>query len=307
MRAGLLVLVAALSGCDFKLDILGDDQPSECQWGETGYCLPDPPSIQIADTYSDPTGATGFTIARGGLVALDVWNGDADSQDEMEAEVEGGELVAQEDRHMVVRASAATTTVSITIGGYQDSILLLSLPVDDLAVVPLEEQFQLAAAPVDFAIAGAASIAAVVQLRSGDTRLLDDSVTATGPAIADQPRWDLVDIDGAAQPTEFNLHAESVTVDVAIDAAGPLDSIEVVSGPTLSDATAPIQLDAEGHATVCFTGTAGGTAVAGLTWSIDGAAGASDGCAFLNQFSSTLTVSAGGLTRSVELELIAPP
>jgi hypothetical protein len=307
MRAALLVvLLAALSGCDFKLDILGDEPQGGCQWDDTGYCLPNPPSISIADSYSDLTGATSFTIARGGLVALDVWNGDADSQAEMEVEVEGGELVTQDDRHMIVRASAETATVHITIGGYQDSLLLSSMLVDDLAVVPLEEQFQLSAEPVDFAIAGDAPIAAVVQLRAGDTRVLDDSLTATGPAVVDQPRWDLVDIDAAAEPIAFTLHAETLGVDVAIDRAGPLDSIEIVAGPALADPTGPIQLDADGHATVCFTGIAGGTSVAGLTWTIDGSAGASDGCAFLNLFSATLTVSAGGLTRSFDLELVAP-
>ena len=301
----LLALLVALCGCDFKLDILGDDQPAGCQWGETGYCLPNPPTISIADGYADEVDSTAFTFARGGLVALDVYDGDADRDDDMEVEVEGGELVSQDDRHMLVRPTAETATVHIAIGGYEDEILLHSLPVDDLALVPLEGQFQLAGAPVDFAIADGAEVAAAVHLVGGDTRLIDSSMTATGLAVVDQPSWDLVDIDGSVQPTAFALRADSVAVDVAIDRAGPLDAIEIVAGPELSDPTGPIQLDSELHALVCFTGVAGGTEVAGLTWTIDGGA-ASDGCALLNQFASTLTVSAGGLTRTFDLELVTP-
>ncbi len=301
----LLALLLALSACDFKLDILGDDQPAGCQWGETGYCLPNPPSISIADGYADSVNGTSFTFARGGQLALDVSNGDADPDDDMEVEVDGGDVVSQDDRHMVVRPTAESTTVHIAIGGYDDSILLHSLPVEDLALLPLERQFQLADAPVDFAIADGAAVAVAVHLVAGDTRLIDRSLVASGSAVADQPSWDLIDIDGSVQPSAFSLRADSVAVDVAVDRAVSLDSIEIVSGPTLSDPTGPIQLDSERHAAVCFTGVAGGTAVAGLDWTIDGDS-ASDGCAFLNEFSSTLTVSAGGLTRSFDLELVAP-
>ncbi|HEY8144713.1 MAG TPA: hypothetical protein VIG06_18675 [Kofleriaceae bacterium] len=306
MRGPVVSLTLLLAGCSFELDLLGDSEPDRCPGTDLDYCVPPGVSIRVAEGFSDLDPGTDPLVALGGVVPL--WVDSGGSQEEVEREVTGGEVVSEDGPALNVRALADPLMVRATVGGQDDEILLDARAVDAVQVAPMEQQFLLAGAegPVEFAMVADSVVPVVLQLVGGGERLMDVSMVATGALAARQSRWDVVEVDGAADPIALSIAADSAAVEVEIDRALPvLESIEVVSGPDLWDPAQPIVLSSAGDAAICFTGVAAGRQIAGLTWDFDGAGlFQNDGCAWVNQFTSTLTVSAGGITRSFELDLV---
>lgn len=306
MRGSIALALLALGGCDFKLDILGDSESDPCRESVPGYCQPEGISIRVNESYTDLEPGSEQVAARGGTVPL--WVSGGDAGEGLEHEVEGAEVVSEEARGLVVRPLEETVTIVAAIGELDDELVLAAHPVDAVYAAAQEQQFRLAEAsgPVEFAVArGSGVVPVVLQLVGGERRLIDTSLAARGDAIASQPRWDFVEVDASADPIAIAVAGDSVSAQIEIAAVDPvLDSIEVVSGPGLSDPDAPIALSPAGEAAICFTGVADGRQIAGLDWVIEGAGvSQNDGCAYVDRFTSTLEVSAGGLSRSFELDI----
>lgn len=305
MRGLLFLATLALAGCDFEIDILGDSEDDSCTESIPGYCLPEGISIRVSESYTDLDPAAEEVAALGGTVPVQVSGGDAGEG--LEHDVAGAEVVSEEARGLLLRPLEESVTVFAAIGDLDDELVFAAHPVDAVYIAPQEQQFRLAevSGPVEFALARGSVVPVVIQLVGGDQRLIDTSLVARGDAVASQSRWDFVEVDAAADPISIAIAGDSVDARVDIAAADSLlDSIEVVSGPTLSDPDAPIALSPAGEAAICFTGVADGRQIAGLDWVIDGAGVMqNDGCAFVDQFTSTLEVSAGGLSRSFQLDI----
>lgn len=305
MRGLLFLATLALAGCDFEIDILGDSEDDSCTESIPGYCLPEGISIRVSESYTDLDPAAEEVAALGGTVPVQVSGGDAGEG--LEHDVAGAEVVSEEARGLLLRPLEESVTVFAAIGDLDDELVFAAHPVDAVYIAPQEQQFRLAevSGPVEFAVARGSVVPVVIQLVGGDQRLIDTSLVARGDAVASQSRWDFVEVDAAADPIAIAIAGDSVDARVDIAAADSLlDSIEVVSGPTLSDPDAPIALSPAGEAAICFTGVADGRQIAGLDWVIDGAGVMqNDGCAFVDQFTSTLEVSAGGLSRSFQLDI----
>ena len=306
MRGPLFLAVLVLGGCDFELDLF-DSEPDPCPGTDLDYCLPPSISVYISDSYTDLEAGSEKAAALGGTVP--VWVSGGDGGDQLEHDVTGAEVVSEEARALLVRPLEETVTVFAAVGELDDELVFTAHPVDAVYVAPQEQQFRLAEAsgPVEFALARGSLVAVpvVIQLVGGERRLIDTSLAARGAAVASQSRWDFVEVDASADPIAIALAGDSVSAQVEIAAADSvLDSIEVVSGPSLSDPDAPIALSPAGEAAICFTGVADGRQIAGLEWVIEGAGvSQNDGCAYVDQFTSTLEVSAGGLSRSFELDI----
>jgi hypothetical protein len=305
MRGPVVSLTLLLAGCSFELDLLGDSEPDRCPGTDLDYCVPPGVSVRVAEELSDVDPGSDPLVALGGVVPL--WVDSGGSQEEVERAVTGGEVVSEDGPALNVRAIADPLIVRAAVGGQEDEIVLGARPVDAIQLAPMEQQFLLAEAegPIEFAVVRDSVVPVVLQMVGGGERLMDISMVATGALAARPSRWDLVEVDGAADPIALSIAADSAAVEVEIDGVDPvLDSIEVVSGPELWDPAEPIALSSSGDAAICFTGMTAGRQIAGLAWDFDGAGlFQNDGCVWVNQFTSTLTVSAGGLSRSFELDL----
>lgn len=305
MRGLLFLAALALAGCDFEIDILGDSEDEPCTESVPGYCLPEGISIRVNEAYTDLEPGAEQVAALGGTVPL--WVSGGDAGEGLEHEVAGAEVVSEEARGLVVRPLEESVTVLAAVGDLDDELVFAAHPVDAVHVAPQEQQFRLAepSGPVEFAVARGSVVPVVIQLVGSDQRLIDTSLVARGDAVASQSRWDFVELDASADPIAIAVAGDSFDAQVEIAAADSLlDAIEVVSGPTLSDPDAPIALSPAGEAAICFTGVADGRQIAGLDWVIEGAGVMqNDGCAFVDQFTSTLEVSAGGLSRSFQLDI----
>ena len=308
-RSLLVATVFTLFACELDDPVGGEGQACDPQ---VDYC--GDISIEVVDDYSEYGAPLRQVLALGGLVELVVEENEP-AEGEMSIEVSGADLVSQTDRGLVLRSVGLPgppgdlVRVDAEIDGMRDYLVLAARPVDRVEMRPMEKQFLLADAPVEFGLARGAMVATLIQLFGGDERLIDGSLeVTTGPGVFEQLRWDQVMLQGDAEPAAFSIAADTIAVDIEIAVVEPdIDAIEVMSGPGLADPEQPIQLSAEGDATVCFHGVAGGLPLAGIAWSIEGDhLTADDGCAFLDRYATTLTVSAGGITRSFDLE-IAPP
>lgn len=305
-RSLLLAAIVTLHACD---PVDGEGQACDPQ---VDYC--GDISIVVVDDYGEYGAPLQHVLALGGLLELRV--DEVEPLDgEMTVELSGADLVSQTDRGLVLRAvglpgpPGELVRVDAEIDGNRDYLVLAARPVDRVEMRPMEKQFLLADGPVEFGLARGAMVVTLIQLFGGEDRLIDGSLeVTTGPGVFEQLRWDLVMLQGGAEPAAFSIAADTTAVDVEIAVVEPdIDTIEVMSGPGLADPEQPIQLSAEGDATVCFQGVADGLPLAGLAWSIEGDhLTADDGCAFLDPEASTLTVSANGLSRTFELEIEDP-
>lgn len=300
-RRLLLAAILALSGCEYP-NFDGEGQACDPR---VSYC-PGGISIHVVDDYAE-YGAPEHVLALGGTVELSVEEVEP-HPGELSIELDGADPVSQSDRGLVVRAAGPSVRIDAAVDIYRDYLVLEARAVDRVELRPMEKQFLIAADPVEFALARGAMVPTLIQLFGGDDRLIDGSLEATGPGVFQQDRWDLVTLQADSEPAAFAIAADTTAVDVEIAVAGPeIDAIEAMSGPGLADPAQPIQISPEGDATVCFQGVAGGLPLAGLAWSIAGEhLTADDGCAFLDEYATTLTVSVGGLTRTFELDIVLP-
>ena len=276
-RSLLLVgLSACLAGCEYKLDVLGD-------WGGDGgacprpmignQCPPPPFSFEVATRFSDElpdplypeeTVPPPWAVAQGGIVELLVVRQGIDGS--LSVDVAGGaEVDSQRDDVVSVRVDDEVATVRAEIGERDTEIDLESRPIDRVRLKSLGGPFRLVD-PASFAMAegGEADFVVVLEDAGRERRLVDASTAASGDAVLDQPSWDRVRIAaGEGRPVEVALAAESGARTVEIPTLPPIiDTIEVATGPGLSDPSQPIVLDDHGDATVCFFGLAGGVPLA---------------------------------------------
>lgn len=320
-RSLLLVgLSACLAGCEYKLDLLGD-------WGGDGgacprptignQCPPPPFSFEVATRFSDElpdplypeeTVPPPWAVAQGGVVELLVIRQGIDGS--LSVDVAGGEVDSQRDNVVSVRVDDEVATVRAEIGERDTEIDLESRPIDRVRLKSLGGPFRLVD-PASFAMAegGEADFVVVLEDARRERRLVDASTAASGDAVLDQPSWDRVRIAaGKGRPVEVALAAESGARTVEIPTLPPIiDTIEVATGPGLSDPSRPIVLDDHGDATVCFFGLAGGVPLVGLDWRIDKRYDddppAGFACTGIDFFTDHITVSAGGQTVEYDIDI----
>ena len=297
-----LAFLLALVGCvpsDFNFGPCGPD-------GEG--CVSEGLSIDIRNPFVGLNPESEVVLARGGIVELFVNDGGAGVFD-LRFEITGGELVTQAGyRCLTVRALEDEVLVEVDIDRYGDYILFDSLPLDDVKLMPVEEQFQYGVPlPERFALVRDAFISVIIHLLAGETRLYDARLLTTGLAAGVEAYVDSFVLNGTIDPLAFTVSGSTFSTDFEIPFAGEIDSIEVVDGPELGDPREPIVVGGATLSRVCFTAMAGGLPVAGLEWRMSGdAIEGRDGCALIREGASILTVEVGGLSRVFELQIEAP-
>jgi hypothetical protein len=288
-----LLLLLVLSGCS-------TDSETRCMSADCAV------TISVVTEYIDLDPATEEIVALGGTVDLAVDDGGAEGA-ELVVEVTGGELVTQAGRQLRVRALEETVRVYVEVGGQHDDILIAARPLETIELMPVEHQFRQGPPPLEFSLVRDAFLSVAIHLTGAETRLVDSSLLTTGASVGPDAFGDLLVVNGTIDPVAFTVAGDSGEADFEIPFAAAIESIEVVSAPLLSDPEQPITLGDDRMARVCFTAMAAGLQVAGLEWTIAGPGLESDGaCAFVREDAATLSVSAGGITRTFDLVLVDP-
>ena len=130
-----LTFLLVLAGC----------APSDLQSGACGPdgegCESNGVRIEVINHFLDLDPERDVVVARGGLVELFVDDGGASVYDPT-VEITGGELVRIDGRRfLTVRALEDEVLVEVAIDRWSDYIFIESREVDDVGLMPVEDQF----------------------------------------------------------------------------------------------------------------------------------------------------------------------